>query len=93
MRLGIPPKALKRRKNMSQKSEYYVHRGFSLNQRGSYGQKAIDFVLAAHGGDTPEIYQKLREQAGGEPDWEELAINIAFSHEISSQLKRNKWRK
>ena len=78
---------------MFQKSEKYVHKGFALNQRGSFDQKAKDFVLAAHGGDTPEIYQKLREQAGGEPDWEELAINIAFSYEISSQLKRNKWRK
>ena len=53
---------------MSQKSENYVHKGLAWNQRGSFDQKAKDFVLAAHGGDTPEIYQKLREQAGGEPD-------------------------
>ena len=49
-------------------------------------------MLAAHGGDTPETYQKLREQAGGEPDWEELAINIALMHELSSQPLRKKGR-
>ena len=78
---------------MSQKSEKYVHKGFALNQRGSFDQKAKDFVLASHGGDTPEIYQKLREQAGGEPDWEELAINIAHMHELSSQPLRKRGRK
>ena len=78
---------------MSQKSEKYVHKSFSLSQRGSFDQKAKDFVLAAHGGDTPEIYQKLREQAGGEPDWEVLATNIAFMHELASQPKRKKGRK
>ncbi len=63
---------------MSQKSEKYVqclNRGFALNQRGAFDQKAKDFVLAAH---------------GGEPDWEELAINIALMHELSSQPLRKK---
>ena len=78
---------------MSQKSEKYVHKSFALNQRGSFDQKAKAFVLAAHGGDTPETYQKLREQAGGEPDWEGLAINIALMHELSSQPLRKKGRK
>ena len=78
---------------MSQKSEKYSHKGFAWNQRGPFDQKVKDFVLAAHGGDTPEIYQKLREQAGGEPDWEELAINIALMHELSSQPLRKRGRK
>ena len=78
---------------MSQKSKKYVHNGLALNQRGSFDQKAKDFVLAAHGGDTPETHQKLREQAGGEPDWEELAINIALMHELSSQPLRKRGRK
>ena len=78
---------------MSQKSEKYVRKGLALKQRGSFDRKAKDFVLAAHGGDTPEIYQKLREQAGGEPDWEELAINIALMHELSSQPLRKRGRK
>ena len=78
---------------MSQKSEKYVHNSLALNQRGSFDQKAKDFVLAANGGDTPETYHKLREQAGGEPDWEELAINIALMHELSSQPLRKRGRK
>ena len=78
---------------MSQKSDKYVHKSFALNQRGSFDQKAKAFVLAAHGGDTPETHQKLREQAGDEPDWEELAINIALMHELSSQPVRKKGRK
>ena len=78
---------------MSQKSEKYVHNGLALNQRGSFDQKAKEFVLAAHGGYTPETYQKLREQAGGEPDWEELATNIALMHELSSQPLRKRGRK
>ena len=75
---------------MSQKSEKYSHKGFAWNQRGPFDQKVKDFVLAAHGGDTPETYQKLRGQAGGQPDLEVLAINIALMHELSSQPLRKK---
>ena len=78
---------------MSQKSEKYVRKGLALNQRGSFDQKAKDFVLAAHGGDTPETYQKLREQAGGEPDLEVLAKSIAFMNKLASQPKRKRERK
>ncbi|MDC0970617.1 hypothetical protein OAS27_01145 [Alphaproteobacteria bacterium] len=78
---------------MSQKLEKYVHKGLALNHRGSFDQKAKDFVLATHGGDTPETYQKLREQAGGEPDWEVLAKSIAFMNKLASQPKRKKGRK
>ena len=78
---------------MSQKSEKYVHKGLALNQRGSFDQKAKDFVLAAHGGDTPETYQKLREQAGGQPDLEVLAKSIAFMNKLASQPKRKRERK
>ena len=78
---------------MSQKSENYVHKGLALNQRGSFDQKAKDFVLAAHGGDTPETYQKLREQAGGQPDLEVLAKSIAFMNKLASQPKRKRERK
>ena len=78
---------------MSQKSEKYLHKSFALNQRGSFDQKAKDFVLAAHGGDTPETYQKLREQAGGEPDWEVLAKSIAFMNKLASQPKKKRGRK
>ena len=78
---------------MSQKSEKYVHKGLAWNQRGSFDQKAKDFAIAAHGGDTPESYQKLREQAGGEPNWEVLAISIAFMNKLASPPKRKKGRK
>ena len=78
---------------MSQKSEKYVHKGLALNQRGSFDQKAKDFVLAAHGGDTPETYQKLREQAGGQPDLEVLAKSIAFMNKLASQPKKKRGRK
>ena len=78
---------------MSQKSEKYAHKGLALNQRGSFDQKAKDFVLAAHGGDTPETYQKLREQAGGQPDLEVLANSIAFMNKLASQPKRKRERK
>ena len=78
---------------MSQKSEKYGHKGLAWNQRGSFDQKAKDFVLAAHGGDTPEIYQKLREQAGGQPDLEVLAKSIAFMNKLASQPNRKKERK
>ena len=78
---------------MSQKSEKYVHKGLALNQRGSFDQKAKDFVLAAHGGDTPETYQKLRGQAGGQPDLEVLAKSIAFMNKLASQPKRKRERK
>ena len=78
---------------MSQKSEKYAHKGFALNQRGSFDQKAKDFVLAANGGDTPETYQKLREQAGGQPDLEVLAKSIAFMNKLASQPKRKRERK
>ena len=78
---------------MSQKSEKYAHKGLALNQRGSFDQKAKDFVLAAHGGDTPETYQKLREQAGGQPDLEVLAKSIAFMNKLASQPKRKRERK
>ena len=78
---------------MSQKSENYVHKGFALRQRGSIDQKAKDFVLAAHGGDTPETYQKLREQPGGEPDLEVLAKSIGFVNKLASQPKRKRERK
>ena len=40
----------------------------------------------------PETYQKLRKQEGGEPDWEELAIQIALGHELASQPLRKKGR-
>ena len=56
---------------MAKQTEKYVHKGFSWNLRGPIDQKAKSFVLAAHGGDTPETYQMLRKQEGGEPDWEE----------------------
>ena len=56
-------------------------------------ERARDFVLAAHGGNAYEAYEKLREKYNGEPDWEELATNIAFMHELASQLKRKKGRK
>ena len=78
---------------MSQKSEKYVHNVLALNQRGFFDQKAKDFVLAAHGGDTPETYQKLREQAGGQPDLEVLAKSIAFMNKLASQPKRKRERK
>jgi hypothetical protein len=54
---------------------------------------ARDFVLAAHGGDAYETYEKLREKYGCEPDWEELAMNLAFLHELVSQPLRKKARK
>ena len=54
---------------------------------------ARDFVLAAHGGDAYEAYEKIREKYNGEPDWEELAMNLAFLHELVSQPLRNKGRK
>ena len=78
---------------MSQKSEKYVHKGFSWNLRGPVDEKAKSFVLAAYGGDTFKTHQKLREQEGGEPDWEELAIQIALGHELASQPLRKKGRK
>ena len=78
---------------MSQKSEKYPHKGIAWNQRGSFDQKAKDFVLAAHGGDTPESYQKLREQSGGQPDLEVLAKSIAFMNKLASQPKRKRERK
>ena len=53
-------------------------------------ERARDFVLAAHGGDAYEAYEKLCERYNGEPDWEELATNIAFMHELASQPKRKK---
>ena len=40
-----------------------------------------------------DIHEKLREKYNGEPDWEELATNIAFMHELASQPKRKKGRK
>ena len=78
---------------MSQKSEKYVHKDLAWKQRSSCDQKAKDFVLAAHGGDTPETYQKLREQAGGQPDLEVLAKSIAFMNKLASQPKRKRERK
>ena len=78
---------------MSKTSEKYVHEGFSWNLRGPVDEKAKSFVLAAYGGDTSQTYRKLREQEGGEPDWEELAIRIAFGHELASQPLRKKGRK
>ena len=48
-------------------------------------EKAKFFVLAAYGGDTFKTHQKLREQEGGEPDWEELAMGIALGHELASK--------
>ena len=56
-------------------------------------ERARDFVLAAHGGDANEAYKKLREKYGGEPEWEELAMNLAFLHELVSQPLRKKGRK
>ena len=56
-------------------------------------ERARDFVLAAYGGNAYEAYEKLREKYNGEPDWEELATNIAFMHELASQPKRKKGRK
>ena len=73
---------------MAKKTEKYVHKGFSWNLRGPIDQKAKSFVLAAYGGDNPETYQMLRKQEGGEPDWEELVIRIALSHELASKLLR-----
>ena len=55
--------------------------------RGPVDRKAKSFVLAAYGGDTPETYQRLKQQEGGEPDWEDLAIHIALGHELSRQTK------
>ena len=75
---------------MSKTSEKYVHEGFSWNLRGPVDEKAKSFVLAAYGGDTSQTYRKLREQEGGEPDWEELAIRIALGHELASQPLRKK---
>ena len=77
---------------MSKNSEKYVHEGFSWNLRGPVDEKAKSFVLASCGGDTPETYQKLRKQEGGEPGWEELAIQIALGHELASQPLRKKGR-
>ena len=56
-------------------------------------ERARDFVLAAHGGDAYEAYEKLREKYGCEPNWEELAMNLAFLHELVSQPLRKKGRK
>ena len=78
---------------MSQNSENYVHKGLAWKQRGFFDQKVKDFVLAAHGGDTPETYQKLREQAGGQPDLEVLAKSIAFMNKLASQPKKKRGRK
>mgnify|MGYP005694133003 CR=1 FL=1 len=78
---------------MSHKSEKYVHKGLAWKQRGSFDQRAKGFVLAAHGGDTPETYQKLRGQAGGQPDLEVLAKSIAFMNKLASQPKRKRERK
>ena len=77
---------------MSQKSEKYVQKGFSWNLRGPVDEKAKPFVLAVCRGDTFKTYQKLREQEGGEPDWEELAFQIALGHESASQPLRKKGR-
>ena len=63
-----------------------------MEPEGSCDEKAKSFVLASCGGDTPETYQKLRKQEGGEPDWEELAIRIALGHELASQPLRKKGR-
>ena len=56
-------------------------------------ERARDFVLAAYGGDANEAYEKLRKKYSGEPNWEELAMNLAFLHELVSQPLRKKWRK
>ena len=77
---------------MSKTSEKYVHEGFSWKLRGPVDEKAKSFVLASCGGDTPETYQKLRKQEGGEADWEELAIQIVLGHELASQPLRKKGR-
>ena len=77
---------------MSKTSEKYIHERFSWNLKGPVDQKAKSVVLASCGEDTPETYQKLRKQEGGEPDWEELAIQIALGHELASQPLRKKWR-
>ena len=55
-------------------------------------EKAKSFALASCGGDTPETYQKLTKQEGGEPDWEEIANQIALGHELASQPSRKKGR-
>jgi len=47
---------------MSQKSEKYSHKGFAWNQRGPFDQKVKDFVLAAHGGDAYEAYEKTSRE-------------------------------
>jgi hypothetical protein len=56
-------------------------------------ERARDFVLAAHGGDAYKAYEKIREKYNGEPDWEELAMNLAFLYELVSQPLRKKGRK
>ena len=56
-------------------------------------ERARDFVLAAYGGDANEAYEKLRKKYSGEPNWEELAMNLAFLHELVSQPLRKKGRK
>ena len=55
-------------------------------------ERARDFVLAAHGGDAYEAYEKLCKKYNGEPDWEELAMNLAFLYELVSQPLRKKGR-
>ena len=72
---------------MSKISDKNSQEAPSWKFRGPVDSKAKSFVLAACGGDTPETYQKLRQQEGGEPDWEELAIDIALGHELSRQTK------
>ena len=56
-------------------------------------ERARDFVLAAYGGDANEAYEKLRKKYSGEPNWEELAMNLAFLHELVSQPLRKRGRK
>ena len=77
---------------MSKTSEKDFHERLSWNLKGPVDEKAKSFALASCGGDTPETYQKLRKQEGGEPDWEELAIQIALGHELASQPLRKKGR-
>ena len=75
---------------MQKKSQKFVHDGFSWNKRGSIDTKAKEFVLAVYGGDPSETYRKLREQAGGEPDWEDLAFAAACGHELARKALREK---
>ena len=81
-----------KKKNIKpKKPEKYVHEGFAWNLTGPIDEKSKAFVLAAYGGDKSEAYRKLREQEGGEPDWEDLAINIALCHELARPpIKRSK---